>query len=94
MKEKGCKIPFSFVILNKMRVHFICSGIKNDRSMGKMNQKNKKKLFLGIGICIALLAIVGITAGVHISKNNRIARINQEREKWKTEAVVSPVKGS
>ncbi len=59
-----------------------------------MNQKNKKKLFLGIGICIALLAIVGITAGVHISKNNRIARINQEREKWKTEAVVSPVKGS
>lgn len=57
---------------------------------------NKRKLLIGLCIVTAAAAvtIIGIIVGMNVSKNNRIAHINQQKNTWKTEAIVSPEKGS
>lgn len=59
-----------------------------------MEKGKKRKLFIGLSIGIVVLILVGAVVGFNVSKNNRIANINQEKDKWKTEAILFPTKGS
>lgn len=59
-----------------------------------MDKEKKKKLLIGLSIGVVAVIIIGIVAGINVSKNNRIAHIKKEKDTWKTEAIVFPAKGS
>lgn len=56
--------------------------------------KNIKRNKLAVIVATILLALIliGMIAAVNISKNNRISNINQLKEQWKKEALISPAK--
>ena len=53
-----------------------------------MNNR-KRNVIIGI-ILILLVVLVGAIAGTSIATKNRKNKINKNKSKWKTEAVISP----
>lgn len=62
--------------------------------MMEQKQRNKSKLLVAIGSTLVVVIIVSVLLGLYITKNKRIANINEQKETWKTEAIVFPAKGS
>lgn len=59
-----------------------------------MDKEKKRKLLIGLSIGVVAVMVIGIVTGIYVSKNQRIANIKKIKDKWKTEAIVSPSKGS
>lgn len=57
-----------------------------------MNNR-KRNVIIGI-ILILLVVLLGAIVGTSIATKNRKNKINKNKSKWKTEAVISPEKGS
>ena len=56
-----------------------------------MNNR-KRNVIIGI-ILILLVVLLGAIVGTSIATKNRKNKINKNKSKWKTEAVISPEKG-
>jgi hypothetical protein len=81
-------------IINKLAEN--SRKLRNKKDIKERNKKTKSKTLLVIIaiLCLAVIISFALIAYCNISKNKRISNINKNKEKWKTEALVSPEKAS